>query len=81
MPTTTRRPSITPQNAERNRPPLGIGDRTVIDGAIIDKNCRIGSDVTIKPTGEDEAEHGPVVIRDGIIVVPREASVPDGWSM
>ena len=31
----------------RRRPPLGIGDGTLIEGAIIDKNCRIGRNVRI----------------------------------
>ena len=30
-----------------NSPQLGIGDRSYIEGAIIDKNCKIGSDVRI----------------------------------
>ncbi len=67
------------ENARLHRPPLGIGDRTVIDQAIVDKNCRIGSDVIVKPTGESDAEHDPLVIRDGITVVPRGATLPNGW--
>ena len=63
-------------------PPLGIGDRTVIEGAIVDKNCRIGNDVTIRLPDDfpPDGERGPVVVRDGVVVVPRGAIIPDGWS-
>ncbi|MCA9077294.1 MAG: glucose-1-phosphate adenylyltransferase [Planctomycetaceae bacterium] len=67
------------ENARLNRPPMGIGDRAVVEQAIVDKNCRIGSDVVVKPTGESDAEHKPLVIRDGITVVPRGATLPNGW--
>ena len=69
------------ENTQLNRPPLGIGDGSVIENAILDKNCRIGKGVTIKSTGEEEAQHDPLIIRDGINIVPRSASVPDGWSL
>ncbi|MCE9547496.1 MAG: glucose-1-phosphate adenylyltransferase, partial [Planctomycetia bacterium] len=63
------------------RPPLGIGSGTRIDGAIVDKNCRIGSGVTIVNERDVvEADISPdVVIRDRIIVVEKEAVLPDGW--
>ncbi|MBL8850563.1 MAG: glucose-1-phosphate adenylyltransferase [Planctomycetaceae bacterium] len=63
-------------------PPLGIGERTFIEGAIVDKNCRIGSDVTIKlpPGFPPDGERGPVLVRDGVICVPRNAVIPNGWT-
>ncbi|REJ83271.1 MAG: glucose-1-phosphate adenylyltransferase [Planctomycetota bacterium] len=70
-------------STDDGNPPLGIGDRTVIEGAIVDKNCRIGKDVTIRATGDSslpDCERGPVIVRDGVIVVPRGAIVPDGWT-
>jgi glucose-1-phosphate adenylyltransferase len=72
---------LTPQ-CEGPLPPVGIGAGSVIEGAILDKNCRIGKNVTIKlPAGfPDDGERGPVVVRDGVIVVPKDAVVPDGWS-
>jgi glucose-1-phosphate adenylyltransferase len=69
------------ENARLQRPPMGIGDNAVIEDAILDKNCRIGRGVRIRATGEETAEHDPVVIRDGIVIVPRGASVTDGWSL
>ena len=66
-----------------DKPPLGIGAGSRIEGAIIDKNCSIGRKVYIVPTSGNmpDADLGPVVIRDGIIVVQRAATIPDGWSL
>jgi glucose-1-phosphate adenylyltransferase len=65
------------------RPPLGVGPGTRIEGAIVDKNCRIGRDVQIvNQQGVDsteETEYG--LIRDGIVVVPKDATLPDGWTI
>jgi glucose-1-phosphate adenylyltransferase len=64
-------------------PVVGIGDDTVIEGAIVDKNCRIGSDVRVaNDTGEwDSSETPEAMIRDGVIVVTRGAVLPDGWEL
>lgn len=65
------------------RPPYGIGDRCHIDGAIVDKNCRIGSGVRISNSQGVSTlpEEGHVSIRDGIPVVGKDGIVADGWSM
>ena len=45
----------------------------------MDKNCRIGRGVRIvNDKGVREAEGEHYVIRDGIVVVPNAAVVPDG---
>jgi glucose-1-phosphate adenylyltransferase len=67
------------ENRRLGRPDIGIGPNAVIKGAIIDKNARMGRDVTIRyiperPDGEEEYW----VARDGIIIVPKNAIVPDG---
>ncbi|MHC4817293.1 MAG: GlgC family sugar phosphate nucleotidyltransferase, partial [Planctomycetota bacterium] len=60
-------------------PPVGIGRGTHIENAIIDKNARIGRDVRlVNGKGLDEAEGDGWVIREGIIVVPKNGVVPDG---
>jgi glucose-1-phosphate adenylyltransferase len=60
-------------------PDLGIGDHTVIERAIVDKDCRIGRNVQIvNRQGVEEAEGDNYVIRDGIITIPRGTVVPDG---
>ncbi len=62
-------------------PALGIGEGTVVERAIVDKNCRIGKNCTIKLPKDfpKDGERTPVVVRDGIIVVPKDAILPDGW--
>lgn len=67
------------ENDELGRPHIGIGPGTVIEGAIIDKNARIGHQVIIRhfPDREDsENEHW--ISREGIVIVPKNAIIPDG---
>jgi glucose-1-phosphate adenylyltransferase len=73
----------TPAQREANRaaglPDYGIGDGTVIQQAILDKDCRIGRNVRIlNERGVREADTENYVIRDGIVVVPKGAVLPDG---
>ena len=61
--------------------PLGIGRNTTIRRAIIDKNAHIGCDVQIvnKDRIEDtDREHLGFIIRNGIVVVVKNAIIPDG---
>jgi glucose-1-phosphate adenylyltransferase len=70
-----------PQSAP-NRPPLGIGRHCVIEGAIIDKNARIGDGVVITPEGKSADMDGDnYYVRDGVIVVPKGAVIPAGTSI
>jgi len=66
------------ENERLGRPAIGIGDGTVIEGAIIDKNARIGRNVRIRhlPDRPDsEAENW--VARDGLVVIPKNAAIAD----
>jgi glucose-1-phosphate adenylyltransferase len=65
---------------ERGIPGVGIGSGTTIEGAIIDKNARIGRNVVIRPHPEvvEMVEEENHVIRDGLVIVPKGAVVPDG---
>jgi glucose-1-phosphate adenylyltransferase len=66
-------------NRQRGLPDLGIGENTVIEGAILDKDCRIGRNVRItNACGLKEAENDSWVIREGIITIPRGTVIPDG---
>ncbi len=61
-------------------PPIGIGRNSVIENAIVDKNARIGEGVVITPEGKPEhfdSEH--FYIRDGIVVIPKNAILKDGF--
>jgi glucose-1-phosphate adenylyltransferase len=60
-------------------PPIGIGDDAVLQGVILDKNCRIGRGVRIMNTKPLANAHPNVVMVDGIIVVAKETTLPDGW--
>jgi glucose-1-phosphate adenylyltransferase len=59
--------------------PIGIGHNSWIEGAIVDKNARIGNHVIIKPfqPGVDVDGEGWVV-RDGIVVIRKNAVIPAG---
>jgi len=60
--------------------PMGIGRNCVIDRAIIDKNARIADGVVITPEGKPpDLDAGNYFIRDGIVVVPKNAVIPPGF--
>jgi glucose-1-phosphate adenylyltransferase len=67
------------ENARLGRPDIGIGQGSVIEGAIIDKNARIGRQVIIRDM-PDRADHEQDnwVAREGIVIVPKNAIIPDG---
>jgi glucose-1-phosphate adenylyltransferase len=67
-------------NRERGRPDVGIGSGSTIEGAIIDKNARIGRNVVIRPHPEviEMVEEENYVIRDGLVIVPKNAVISDG---
>jgi len=60
-------------------PPVGIGSDSVLEHAIVDKNARIGRGVHItNHSGEGEKDGAGYCIRDGIVVIPKNAVIPDG---
>ena len=64
-----------------NKIPIGIGEGSVIKRAIIDKNARIGKNVQIinkDNVDEAEREADGYYIRSGIVVVLKNAVIPDG---
>ena len=61
------------------RPHVGIGQNTRIERAILDKNARIGTGVIVRShAGEADRDEEQYVIRDGIVVVPKNAVIADG---
>ncbi|MEZ6094545.1 MAG: glucose-1-phosphate adenylyltransferase [Pirellulaceae bacterium] len=69
---------------ESGTPTIGIGDNTVIRGAIIDKNCCIGSGAIVnneKQVQETPLNHPQFVIRDGIPVLIKDSVLPSGWKL
>jgi glucose-1-phosphate adenylyltransferase len=66
-------------NADTSKPPIGIGPGCHIEGAIIDKNARIGADVVIRPFPlETDINNENWVVQDGIVVIPKDAVIPSG---
>jgi glucose-1-phosphate adenylyltransferase len=68
---------------DNGHPPLGIGEGSHIEGAIVDKNCRIGRQVrVVNERGIENTEETPHgMIRDGVVVLAKGTPLPDGWRM
>ena len=68
-----------PEDLSHSGIPLGIGANCRIEGAIIDKNSRIGENVTIQPfpPGTD-IDTDTWVVRDGIVVIPKGTVLQSG---
>lgn len=61
--------------------PVGVGPGSVIYGAILDKNCRIGGGVRITNSKgvEDHGEDEPFQVRDGVSIVIKGGQIEDGF--
>jgi glucose-1-phosphate adenylyltransferase len=59
--------------------PLGVGPNCEIEGAILDKNARLGPGVVIRhfPPGT-EIDQEDWVVRDGIVVIPKNTMIAAG---
>jgi glucose-1-phosphate adenylyltransferase len=70
-------------NRTKGLPPIGIGAGSVIEGAILDKSCRIGRNVRIvnERGVETSDEHDACPIRDGIPVVVKDGTLLDGFKL
>ncbi|HEY7156231.1 MAG TPA: glucose-1-phosphate adenylyltransferase [Gemmataceae bacterium] len=67
------------RNRQRGLPDLGVGDNSIVERAILDKDCRIGANVRIiNRRNLQQADGDNHVIREGIVVIPNGAVVPDG---
>ena len=65
----------------RGLPRVGIGENSIIRGAIIDKNARIGSGVRLvneAGVAQANAPDGSYFIREGLIIIPKNAVIRDG---
>ncbi len=66
-------------NSSRRMPNIGIGNHCTIINAIVDKNTRIGDNVSIiNAHNLQERDEENYSIRDGVIVVPKGALIPSG---
>lgn len=59
--------------------PIGIGANCHIEGAILDKNVRIGSNVVIRPFPRNaDIDNEKWYVRDGIVVIPKDTEISSG---
>ena len=71
----------TPEQREESTglPARGIGNHCQISRAIIDKNARIGDGVIVTSHQNRPKEDGDCYyVRDGVVIIPKNAVVPDG---
>ncbi len=74
-------PAERQQALDSGKLPLGVGANTTIQRAIVDKNARIGRNVRIVNQDniqESTREELGFVIRSGIVVIIKNATIPDG---
>ncbi|NLM01354.1 MAG: glucose-1-phosphate adenylyltransferase [Treponema sp.] len=67
------------ENRRLNIPNIGIGRNTKIRRTIIDKNARIGNNCSIGYSDKslEPGEHGHYNVSDGIIIIRKNAIIPD----
>ncbi|WP_017306779.1 glucose-1-phosphate adenylyltransferase [Spirulina subsalsa] len=69
------------KNKQTGKIPMGIGEKSTIRRAIVDKNARIGREVMIlnkDRVEEANREDEGFYIRSGIVVILKNAIIPDG---
>lgn len=67
------------ENGRLGQPNIGIGSGCVLDGAIIDKNARLGNGVIIRNMAErPDSEDQHWVARDGLVIIKKNGIIPAG---
>ena len=67
---------------DRGMPAMGVGRNCYIENTILDANVRIGDNVKLSPAGKDNGwNQGDVFVRDGVMVVTKNAVIPDGTEL
>ena len=67
------------ENPPKGVPRIGVGRDCYIKNAIIDKNARIGDGAYITPDGKPDNTETPLyTVKDGIIVIPKNTTIPAG---
>lgn len=67
------------RDAGPNDVKMGVGRDCYIKNAIVDKNAHIGDGAYIAPDGKAEVSTDLYTIRDGVIVIPKNAVIPPGF--
>lgn len=76
--------TIEEMNEQNNNgiPKIGIGNDCVFSNVIVDKDCRIGNNVTIKGGSHLlDTDHALFAIKDGIVVIKKGAVINDGFEL
>lgn len=69
-------------NLAHGVPTIGIGKNCKIENAIIDKNARIGDNCVLNPFGKpDKWESEGLYVRDGVLIVTKQAVIKSGTSV
>jgi glucose-1-phosphate adenylyltransferase len=72
-------PSDFDANNKVQQPNFGVGSGSRIERAIVDKNVRIGRNVTIRSKEhEPNMDHDLYYVRDGLTIIPKDVIIPDG---
>ncbi len=73
-------PAQTRDNRLSGIPDIGIGEDSTIRGAIIDTNARIGKgcEIGVSSAKPSDGAYDGYHVRDGIVVIPKNAVIPDG---
>lgn len=59
--------------------PIGIGANCHIEGAILDKNARVGGNVIIRPFPRNtDIDNEKWFVRDGIVIIPKDVEIQPG---
>ena len=68
------------ENRAHGVPHIGLGRNCRVKQAIIDKNARIGDGCVLDGAGKPDGTyaHGAVIVRDGVLVVPKGIVLPAG---
>lgn len=66
-------------NLARGVEAIGVGRDCVIERAILDKNARIGAGCILRgAVGRPDEDGDGWYVRDGIVIVPKDATLPEG---
>ncbi len=69
-------------NLSHGIPPVGIGDNCHLKNVIVDKDCRIGNNVTISGGQHlPDSDHALFTVKEGIVVVKKGAIINDGFTL
>jgi len=62
--------------------PMGVGENSILSNVIADKNVRIGKNVKLtNKNGLKEFSSDTITIKDGIIIIPKNVTIPDNFEI